>query len=130
MTGGAGVDVFKWDRGDDGVAGSPARDVITDFDKSPISQGGDILDVRDLLQGESSGNLENYLHFEKSGNDTIINISSNGGYAGDAHNVGGAFNSDHTTQQIVLSGVDLTSGQSTDAQIIANLLSQQKIITD
>ncbi|SDK36056.1 T1SS-143 domain-containing protein [Methylophilus rhizosphaerae] len=134
LTGGAGVDVFKWDRGDDGIAGTPARDTITDFNTGTISNGGDVLDVRDLLQGENSSNLTNYIHFEKSVSggvtSTVINISSNGGYAGDAHNVGGAFNSGHTTQQIVLTGVDLTSGQTTDAQIIANLMAQQKLVTD
>ncbi|WP_232411073.1 Ig-like domain-containing protein [Methylophilus sp. 5] len=130
LTGGAGVDVFKWDRGDDGVAGTPARDTITDFNKSSVSQGGDILDVRDLLQGENAGNLVNYIHFEKSGSDTIVHISSNGGFATDAHNVSGSFSSGNTTQQIVLSGVDLTTGQTSDAAIISNLLSQQKLITD
>ena len=130
LTGGAGVDVFKWDRADDGPAGTPARDTITDFNKSSVSQGGDILDVRDLLQGENAGNLVNYLHFEKSGSDTIIHISSNGGFATDAHNVSGSFSSGNTTQQIVLSGVDLTTGQTSDAAIISNLLSQQKLITD
>jgi large repetitive protein len=123
LTGGAGVDVFKWDRGDDGVAGAPARDTIVDFNKASVSQGGDILDVRDLLQGENSTNLVNYLHFEKSGSDTVIHISSNGGFAG-------SFSSGQTTQQIVLTGVDLVSGQSNDAAIITNLLSQQKLITD
>jgi T1SS-143 domain-containing protein len=130
LTGGAGVDVFKWDRGDDGVAGNPARDTITDFNKATVAQGGDILDVRDLLQGENNANLVNYLHFEKSGSDTIIHISSNGGYANDAHNVSGNFTSGNTTQQIVLSGVDLTTGASSDAAIITNLLAQQKLITD
>ncbi|MGP1717849.1 MAG: retention module-containing protein [Methylophilus sp.] len=124
LTGGAGVDVFKWDRGDDGVAGTPARDTILDFNKAAVSQGGDILDVRDLLQGENSTNLVNYLHFEKSGSDTVIHISSSGGYAA------GTFSSGQTTQQIVLTGVDLVTGQSNDAAIITNLLSQQKLITD
>ena len=130
LTGGAGVDVFKWDHGDDGVAGTPARDTITDFNKAAVSQGGDVLDVRDLLQGENAGNLVNYLHFEKSGSDTIVHISANGGFVNDAHNVSGAFSSGTTTQQIVLAGVDLTTGQTTDAAIINNLLSQQKLITD
>jgi T1SS-143 domain-containing protein len=123
LTGGAGVDVFKWDRGDDGVAGNPARDTITDFNKATVAQGGDILDVRDLLQGENNANLTNYLHFEKSGSDTIIHISSSGGYAGN-------FSNGQTTQQIVLTGVDLVTGQSNDAAIITNLLAQQKLITD
>jgi T1SS-143 domain-containing protein len=130
LTGGAGVDVFKWDSGDDGVAGNLARDTITDFNKAAVSQGGDVIDVRDLLQGENATNLVNYIHFEKSGSDTIINISANGGYSADAHNVSGSFSSGNTTQQIVLSGVDLTTGQTSDAAIIANLLSQQKLVTD
>ncbi|QDC44384.1 retention module-containing protein [Methylophilus medardicus] len=130
LTGGAGVDVFKWDHGDEGVAGAPARDTITDFNKAAVSQGGDVLDVRDLLQGENAGNLVNFLHFEKSGSDTIVHISSNGGFSADAHNVSGSFSSGNTTQQIVLSGVDLTTGQTSDAAIINNLLSQQKLITD
>jgi Ca2+-binding RTX toxin-like protein len=130
LTGGAGVDVFKWDRGDDGVAGNPARDTITDFNKATPGQGGDVLDIRDLLQGENPGNLQNYLHFEKSGSDTIIHISSNGGFANDAHNVSGNFSSGNTTQQIVLSGVDITTGQSSDAAIINSLLAQQKLIVD
>ncbi|WP_164478885.1 Ig-like domain-containing protein [Methylophilus methylotrophus] len=130
LTGGAGVDVFKWDSGDEGVAGNPARDTIADFNKATVAQGGDVLDIRDLLQGENPNNLQNYMHFEKSGSDTIIHISSNGGFANDAHNVSGSFSSGNTTQQIVLSGVDLTSGQSTDAAIINNLLSQQKLIVD
>ncbi|HSI44993.1 MAG TPA: retention module-containing protein [Methylophilus sp.] len=124
LTGGAGVDVFKWDRGDDErIGGVVARDTINNFDTKLVSQGGDILDVRDLLQGENSTNLVNYLHFEKSGGDTIIHISSGGGYAGN-------FSSGQTTQQIVLTGVDLVTGQGNDAAIITNLLSQQKLITD
>ncbi|HEY0906695.1 MAG TPA: calcium-binding protein, partial [Methylophilus sp.] len=130
LTGGAGVDVFKWERGDDGVAGAPARDTITDFNPASLTQGGDVLDLRDLLQGENAGNLENYLHFEKSGSDTIIHVSANGGYANDAHAISGSFSSSNTTQQIVLSGVDLTAGQTSDAAVIANLMAQQKMITD
>ncbi len=74
--------------------------------------------------------LVNYLHFEKSGSDTIVHISSNGGFASDAHNVSGNFSSGNTTQQIVLSGVDITTGQSSDAAIINSLLAQQKLIVD
>ncbi|MDT7850491.1 Ig-like domain-containing protein [Methylophilus sp. VKM B-3414] len=130
LTGGAGVDVFKWDQGDDGAAGSPALDTIKDFNKAAVSQGGDVLDIRDLLQGENPTNLVNYMHFEKSGSDTIIHISSNGGFANDAHNVSGAFNSGQETQTIVVAGVDLTNGQTSDAAVIANLLTQQNIVVD
>ena len=95
-----------------------------------VNNGGDVLDIRDLLQGETFATLQNYLHFAKSGNDTIIYISANGGFVGDAHLTSGQFNSGNTTQQIVLTGVDLTSGQSSDAAIIASLASQQKLVTD
>ena len=65
----------EWSLGDAGTTAKPAVDAITDFDKGvtgSASSGGDILDLRDLLQGEShtgnaTGNLGNYLHFEKSG---------------------------------------------------------------
>ena len=130
LTGGEGTDIFKWDRNDNGVAGQPAKDIITDFSMNAVNNGGDVLDIRDLLQGETFATLQNYLHFAKSGNDTIIYISANGGFAGDAHLTSGQFNSGNTTQQIVLTGVDLTSGQSSDAAIIASLAAQQKLVTD
>lgn len=130
LVGGLGTDVFKWGRGDSGIAGSPVRDTISDFDTVTLVQGGDVLDVRDLLQGENTSNLVNYLHFESVGSDTIIHISANGGYASDTHHVSGNFSSGNTTQQIVLTGIDLTRGQTSDAAIIANLTAQQKLVTD
>ncbi|HEU4708397.1 MAG TPA: tandem-95 repeat protein, partial [Methylophilaceae bacterium] len=129
MTGGIGADVFKWDLADAGTAGSPAVDRVTDFDTVASS---DKLDLRDLLSGEDSvgGNLQNYLHFEKSGSDTIIHVSTSGGFSSDAHAVGGAYSSGAENQQIVLSGVDLTAGFSTDQQVIQNLLTNNKLVTD
>lgn len=134
LTGGLGSDTFKWTLGDTGVAGKPAVDAITDFNKAAAgsaTDGGDILDLRDLLQGESHtgtavGNLNNYLHFEKSGSDTVIHISSSGGY------VGGNFAAGATDQKIVLQGVDLTnSGALTnDTQIIQDLLTKGKLSAD
>ncbi len=125
LTGGAGADVFKFVLGDQGTAGTPSVNTVTDF-----GNGSDVLDLRDLLQGENSSNLQNYLHFEKSGNDTIIHVSTSGGFVNDSHTT----NSDYSTQseemKIVVSGVDLTSGQTSDAAVIANLLQQQKLVTD
>ncbi len=136
------VDVFVWSLGDQGAAGTPAVDTIQNFSTSAAgsnTSGGDVLDLRDLLQGESvgasngAGNLANYLHFEISGSDTIIHISHAGGFAADSHSVGGSFTSGAETQQIVLSGVNLQSlysGATTDQQIITQLLNNNKLITD
>ena len=144
MTGGAAgenfVDVFVWQLGDQGAAGTPAIDTINNFSTAAAgsgSAGGDVLYLRDLLQGEtvgpsnSAGNLANYLHFEISGSNTIIHISHTGGFAADSHVVGASYASSSETQQIVLVGVNLQSlysGATTDQQIITQLLNNNKLI--
>ncbi|QEY14502.1 tandem-95 repeat protein [Cellvibrio sp. KY-GH-1] len=136
------VDVFVWSLGDQGVAGTPAVDTIQNFATAAAGSnttGGDVLDLRDLLQGESvgasngAGNLADYLHFEVSGGNTIIHISHTGGFSADSHSVGASYTSGAETQQIVLSGVNLQSlysGATTDQQIITQLLNNNKLITD
>lgn len=120
LTGGLGSDVFKWALTDGGTAGNPARDVITDFD---AAASGDKLDLRDLLTAENSGNLSDFLHFEKSGADTIVHVSSNGAFSGSYHSA-------NEVQTITLEGVDLVTGFANDQAIIADLISRQKLITD
>ena len=132
LTGGLGADVFQWNLGDAGSSSSPAVDTITDFSVASRAAGGDILDLRDLLQGEHSslsstnqvGNLSNYLHFTVSGDTTTVQISSNGGFSS-------GFNPAAVDQQIVLSHADLSAGGlTTDQLIIQDLLSKGKLITD
>ncbi|PPC80043.1 MAG: hypothetical protein CTY35_11350, partial [Methylotenera sp.] len=124
LTGGLGADVFKWSLADAGTAGTPAQDVVTDF--STIA-GSDKLDLRDLLQGESatgvSANLDDYLHFEKVGSDTVVHISSNGGF-------NNGYNPAVEVQTITLQNVDLIGTFTNDQQVIQNLLDNQKLITD
>ena len=132
LTGGLGSDVFRWSLADAGAAGSPAVDSITDFD---TSAGTDQLDLRDLLTGEvhSATSLDNFLHFEVTGGNTIVHISSTGGFGdNNSVSVGSAGVSGATeTQQIVLVGVDLSAGNlTTDQQIIQSLINNQKLITD
>ncbi|AXY59742.1 VCBS domain-containing protein [Acinetobacter sp. WCHAc010052] len=134
------VDLFMWALGDQGAAGTPALDTIENFATAAAvtnGAGGDVLDLSDLLQGESvgaansAGNLGNYLHFEISGNDTLIHISHTGGFTADSHTVGAAYTSAAETQQIKLSGVNLQSfyaGATTDSQIITQLLNNNKLI--
>jgi hypothetical protein len=124
LTGGAGVDVFKWELADKGVKGTPANDTITDFDPLAAGLGGDVLDLRDLLTGENGvGNLANFLHFEKVGVNTIVHISSIGEYSS-------GFNASKDIQTITLQNVDLVQSFTNDQDIVADLLSKQKLITD
>ncbi|MBC7993310.1 MAG: type I secretion C-terminal target domain-containing protein, partial [Rhizobacter sp.] len=130
LRGDAGADVFRWELADRGAVGTPASDIVTDFNNATPAAGGDVLDLRDLLQGEASvsgnaGNLANYLHFTVSGGNTTIQISSSGAYSG-------GFNAGATDQSITLQGVDLTSAGAfnTDQQIIQDLLSKSKLIVD
>ena len=123
LTGGLGSDTFAWVLADQGSAGSPARDTIADFNVASKAAGGDVLDLRDLLQSENhapgTDNLSNYLHFSKDASgSTVIDVKNTG--------TGGAVG-----QQIVLSGVDLTNnGALTDTQIIQDLLTKGKLVTD
>lgn len=136
------VDVFVWQLGDQGAAGSPAVDTIQNFATAAAgtnTAGGDVLNLRALLQGASvgtsngAGNLANYLHFEVTGGNTFIHISHIGGFSADSHAVGGSYTSGAETQTIVLSGVDLQSlysGATTDAQVITQLLNNNKLVTN
>ncbi|AQS38244.1 putative calcium-binding protein [Shewanella psychrophila] len=93
-----GADTFVWS------AGSTGTDHITDF-----NLGEDKLDLSDLLQGENTGNLGEYLHFTVNNGTTTIEVDAN--HDG---NVG---------QLIVLDGVDLSNAYgATDEAIINGLL--------
>ena len=130
MTGGTGADVFKWSLADKGAMGNPARDTITDFDPAAKAAGGDVLDLRDLLQGEtSSASLQNYLDFSVSGGNTVIRISSSGGFTG------GTYASGAEDERITLTGVSLDTALglaagASDALLIAELINRAKLVTD
>ncbi len=122
------VDTFRWELADRGTTSAPATDVITDFDPAAVGAGGDVLDLRDLLSGEShagvdSGNLASYLHFEVVGANTVIHISNNGGFSN-------GFSPTKDVQKITLTDVDLVTGFADDNAIIQNLLTNNKLITD
>lgn len=128
LFGSPGSDVFHWQFGDQGSVGAPAIDTINNFSSLNRTQGGDVLDLRDLLQGEThtgfaEGNLTNYLHFEHSGSDTIVHVSSAGQYVG-------AFDAQLDDQRIHLSNADLLGGATADTQIIRDLLAGGKLIVD
>lgn len=128
MTGGLGNDVFRFELGSHGTVGSPNVTTIADFNTAAGSK--DVLDMRDLLQGDSHngttpGNLSSYLHVTQSGADTVIEISSTGGFSG-------GYSASAVDQKIVLQNVDLTNGGAltTDNQIIIDLLTKGMLHAD
>ncbi|MFT5083769.1 MAG: hypothetical protein ACI9Y1_001819, partial [Lentisphaeria bacterium] len=119
------TDVFAWELADKGAAGSPAVDVITDFDNSAINSNGDALDLRDLLVDESDALLTEFLFVEIQGGDTLVHISSDGGFTS------GVYDSAFEDQTIQISGVDLVSSFGGDQNaIIQDLITRGKLITD
>jgi VCBS repeat-containing protein len=127
LTGGMGADVFAWHLADQGSAGTPAVDTITDFS---IAQG-DVLDLRDLLQGASPtpASLENYLDISFNDGNTVIRVSSTGGFAN------GVYSAAAEDQEIVLQGVDLRSElnlapDTSEAQLLQEMVFQGKLLTE
>ena len=136
-----GSDVFAWRFGDQGSGSSSttrAADTITDFDVRPVAQGGDVLDLRDLLQGEARGagaspninddtvgNLLNYLD--------IRTTTANGVTSTEIRI--DPVNNNTESQYITLSGVNLSTqlvpgSTLTETQIVENMLRSGKLITD
>ncbi len=121
LTGGLGHDVFRWSLADAGTQGQTAEDQITDFVLKGSGQEGDVLDLRDLLQGENACNLSNFLHVEQSGSDTLISVSSKGGYAD-------GFDAGATDQTIRLADVSLPGGDS--MSMIQDLIQKGQLQVD
>ncbi|GAB5451585.1 MAG: Calx-beta domain-containing protein [Halioglobus sp.] len=118
-------DLFVWELADAGTTATPSQDVVTNFG----TDGQDALDVRDLLQlegegpGNSVGNLLEYLHVTEDAGNTVLHISSEGGFSG------GVFDAGEVNQTITLQGVDLVGGNAV-ADVIEDMLSSGRLITD
>ncbi|QNP89144.1 type I secretion C-terminal target domain-containing protein [Achromobacter xylosoxidans] len=126
MWGDGGSDTFKWQLGDQGTTAQPAIDTIKDFSKASVADGGDVLDLKDLLVGEKDGNLSQYLNFKQdpaNSNNTLVEI-----------NTQGKLGTQGADQKIVLENVDLThdaNGQAMSNQAIINdLLQKGKLNVD
>jgi hypothetical protein len=89
LTGGAGKDIFVWNDGDQGTSITPANDTVTDFN---IAEG-DVLDFSDILVGEDSGSLTDFISITEDGSDIVIELKPD---AGDV------------TQTVTLQGKSLT----------------------
>ncbi|MEJ7138511.1 SdrD B-like domain-containing protein, partial [Amphibiibacter pelophylacis] len=126
------ADVFTWASTQIGDPGEPHVTVIPDFNAAAVEEGGDVLNLKDLLQPADQAatqDLSQFLHFEKSDEGTVIHISQSGGFAQDGSNVSSTEN-----LQIVLQNVDLTHSMHgtplTDHQIINDLMKVGKLVTD
>ena len=112
LIGGSGADTFDFNSGDAGTASDPTLDLVQSFNLSE----GDRLDLKDLLIGEESGDLTDYLSFDHSGDDSIMEIRETAG--GDV------------TQKVQLQDVDLSVFGTTDAEIITGLINGGHLDTD
>ncbi|WP_458526220.1 Ig-like domain-containing protein, partial [Onishia taeanensis] len=116
-----GADVFAWQLGDEGSVDDPAEDVVKDFSLAE----GDSLDLAELLAGEQAGSIDDYLHAERGadGEDTILHVSTDGGFAGDY-----AANAGQEDQTITLEGVSM--GDQSSEQFINNLINNGNLNID
>ncbi|PTL88915.1 hypothetical protein C6W88_20140, partial [Halomonas litopenaei] len=96
LVGGLGADTFAWVLGDEGAAGDPADDVISDFHVAPAGVDAsqdpeaDVLDLSELLQGydkdDDQQSLNDYIHAEQEGDDIVLYVKSDGNLADDNGN--------------------------------------------
>ena len=130
------TDVFSYTITDQGVSGSGGARTdtgqITVQVAGPLAgqagasvqDGGDVLDLRDLLSGETPATLDRFLDFNVVAGatpTTEIRISSSGGFSG------GTYNSAAQDQRIVLEGVDIRASLGLAANASANLILQALI---
>lgn len=121
LTGGPGADTFKWQAGDQGVAGSPALDVVTDFNQgntgSYDADEGDTLDFSALLVGAEEHELDKYLSLTEEEDGVMVAISSEAN--GEA------------TQKVKLENVQFSQlGGTTNTEIINSMLENQSLVVD
>jgi hypothetical protein len=123
-----GGDTFKFELAANGPAGTPNVETISAFNSNPAGNGGDVLNLADLLQGATSSNITNFLHFTSSTNagvtTTTVHVSETGAYSS-------GYSSAADTLQIALTGVNLLVSGGTshnDAQIIQSLLNKGKLV--
>jgi Ca2+-binding RTX toxin-like protein len=80
LTGNGGNDLFVWTSSDDlDVDGTPADgvalDVVTDFRDDGLGDL-DALDLSDLLIGEESGDITDYIEVQVDGDDIVLSVTT------------------------------------------------------
>ncbi|WP_355660996.1 retention module-containing protein [Halomonas salifodinae] len=107
LWGGLGADTFQWQLNDQGSEGDPAVDLVMDFTLDLVdgytgTGEADRLDIGDLLDGATEGTIASYLHAEADGDDTVLHISTSGGFTD------GNFDETAVDQTIILKGVEFS----------------------
>uniref|UniRef100_UPI002592D8A7 beta strand repeat-containing protein n=1 Tax=uncultured Idiomarina sp. TaxID=352961 RepID=UPI002592D8A7 len=122
LIGGGGNDTFVWKGDDEGTVNIPEADTIQDFTLGNFSsdEDADRLDLSDLLQGESTGTIDNYLYAEDDGNgNTVLHINSEGNLSG----------TDNADQVVTLQDVQMADGQ-TSSDFIQQMLNDGQLLID
>jgi hypothetical protein len=123
-------DTAYWNLDARGTPGSPALDTIVGYNTATANgaSAGDVINLRDLLVGEwfnatSTGNLNQYIDITLGAN-TILNISSTGGYTN------GTLNTAVTDQRITLTGVNLSTaaGSTVEDTVLNWMLTNGKLV--
>ncbi|PLX69132.1 MAG: hypothetical protein C0607_20460, partial [Azoarcus sp.] len=124
LFGGLGADTFVWKLNDGGTAGNPAVDTVGDFTVGSYTGTGnaDRLDLADLLQGENSATIDNFLSVEQVSGNTVLHVSSSGGFSG-------GYSAGAEDQTIVLENVTFDSALSSH-DIINQLITNNQLLID
>jgi len=124
LTATAGHDVFAWSLADPRTSSTVAGFSAS----STTTANGDTLDLRDLLQGESAVNIDQFLQVTTTGNTSTLHISSTGGFTAGAST---SAVEDHT---ITLTdnnlAISLGLAGSSSAALVAALLKQGNVVID
>jgi hypothetical protein len=81
----ADTDTFVWQLGDQGLGADNSNletDIVVDFVASSTASGGDILDFSQLLLGETSATINNYISLSEAGGNTTLSIDVEGDGSG------------------------------------------------
>nr|WP_313512849.1 VCBS domain-containing protein [Pseudomonas sp.] len=125
LWGGAGADTFVWKAGDAGSIGTPAVDTIKDFS---LSQK-DSIDLRDLLQGETTDSIDHFLQVTTQNGISTLLVSTTGQFDTAASATANTSKADLTIQ---FDGGDLSSSNlgSNSSQIISSLIQSEHLKVD
>jgi T1SS-143 domain-containing protein len=117
LIGGEGDDTFTWNLADPGTVGAHSLDVVKDFDLA----SGDVLNLADLLQGESSLNITDFMMAEDSDEGVVLYLNTQGTLGDDKLNA---------DQEILIEGVYMSNMNQTSQEFIDSLITGNKIIID
>jgi serralysin len=122
LSGGSGADTFIWSLTDKGTIGVPSLDIVTDFN---LKQK-DVLNLKDLLDGESKSDVDNLLNFidiTSSDSQTEIHISAVGAFS---H---GIYDASLEDTSIILQNINLLSA-SAEADLLSMMVAKNYLILD